>query len=244
MNILAPALRSFIMKIQNEAIRRHSTFRVAISGSEIKTVATALLSSSDDKIVYTKWNIFFTDEAALSLDNANSNYALLKAELLDKLPVSQHPTVHHIDSELLHDLEELRDSYEEQLIGEFNRDAGRWPCFDLILLGCGADGHTCGLFPEHELLKEDNRWVACLDDSPEAPAQRITLTLPVLNHAAIVAFIASGQGKAEILRTVLDDANVGLPCSLVRPLYPGQAYWFVDDAASERVCFPKSLFSF
>lgn len=102
-----------------------------------------------------------------------------------------------------------------------------FPRFDLILLGTGPDGHTCSLFPSHTLLDEDSAWVAWLDDSPKPPSTRITLTYPVLNHAHKVAFVAVGEGKKEILHKVLDQPDLGLPASRVKPLPPGQVYWYV-----------------
>ncbi|KIK26501.1 hypothetical protein PISMIDRAFT_8863 [Pisolithus microcarpus 441] len=107
----------------------------------------------------------------------------------------------------------------------------------------GSDGHTCSLFPGHELLVEEDRWVAYLEDSPKPPPKRITFTYPVLNHAARVAFVATGEGKADVLSAILDRPEGGLPASRVRPVHPGQLYWFVDDNASAKLQYPKSSFS-
>ena len=114
--------------------------------------------------------------------------------------------------------------------------------FDLILLGVGPDGHTASLFPGHELLLEDDRWVAYLEDSPKPPPKRVTFTYPVINHAARVAFIATGEGKAEVLQQVLDQPEKGLPASRVQPVFPGQLYWFVDEPAARLVQYPRSEF--
>lgn len=41
---------------------------------------------------------------------------------------------------------------------------------------------------------------------------------PVLNHAIRAAFVATGEGKQEMLHKILDQPELGLPCSRVRPV--------------------------
>lgn len=116
-----------------------------------------------------------------------------------------------------------------------------YPVFDLILLGIGPDGHTCSLFPGHELLTapHKNEWVSHLSDSPKPPPERVTFTYHVLNHAKRVAFVATGAGKVDVLPTILDRPGEGLPASRVKPAN-GQVSWFVDDPASEKVQYAKT----
>uniref|UniRef100_A0A8H7NAH6 6-phosphogluconolactonase n=1 Tax=Bionectria ochroleuca TaxID=29856 RepID=A0A8H7NAH6_BIOOC len=239
---LAPALRKYIVQSQALGLARHGIFKVAVSGGSLpKTLAAALLAPStpdDDVIDFKKWEIFFADERVVPLDHADSNYALLKSELLDKLPADQQPTVHTIDVAHLDDLQEVADSYEQVLVSSFaSRDSVRLPIFDLLLLGCGPDGHTCSLFPGHPLLRETNAWVAPIDDSPKPPPKRITLTLPVVTHAVRVAFVATGGGKKDIMKDIFD-ADKGLPCALVNEGAGDRASWFVDEPAIQGVSFP------
>ncbi|ELR06664.1 6-phosphogluconolactonase [Pseudogymnoascus destructans 20631-21] len=200
-NDLAPGLRHYVVQAQNSGINRHGTFKVAVSGGSLpKTLAAALLRPStapEDTLNFSKWEIFFADERAVPLDHADSNYALLKSELLDKIPAELGaPSVHPIDVAPLDDVQEMADQYEKLLVRNFaQRDSVKLPIFDLILLGCGPDGHTCSLFPDHELLRESDAWVASIEDSPKPPAKRITLTLPVVTHAVKIAFVATGGGR-------------------------------------------------
>lgn len=246
---LCDTLRSYIIQCQNIGLNRHGCFKVAVSGGSLpKTLAKALLSPSsnsteEDTIKFSKWEIFFADERAVPLGHEDSNYALLKAELLDKIPENQgQPKVHPIDEELLDDVQELADQYEQLLVRSFaSRDSVKLPIFDLVLLGCGPDGHTCSLFPGHPLLRENAAWVAPIEDSPKLPPKRITLTLPVVTHAVKVAFIATGGSKSSIMKKIFDE-SLGLPCALVNEAAGERCSWFTDTAAVEGVSFPRRGF--
>jgi 6-phosphogluconolactonase len=175
-------------------------------------------------------------------DHEDSNYRLVKEELLDKIPESMgKPTVHPIDIKHLDDTQELADQYQEILMNSFAaKDSVKLPTFDLLLLGCGPDGHTCSLFPNHELLRENDAWVAAIEDSPKPPPRRITLTLPVVTHGSKIAFVATGSGKKGILKAILDsEEGRSLPCGLVNEGAGEKVSWFTDSSAVEGVGFPK-----
>ncbi|KZT74812.1 6-phosphogluconolactonase [Daedalea quercina L-15889] len=237
---LCDALAEFVVKAQREAIEKKGRFSVAISGGSLPKQLNALISHPGVK--WDKWQVFYADERVVPLDHPDSNHKLCTDELFSKVPIPKK-NIHTIDPTLADDLEELSDAYEKELIHEFaQKDSARFPIFDLILLGVGPDGHTASLFPGHSLLTEEDRWVAYIEDSPKPPPKRVTLTYPVINHAARLAFVASGVGKADTLHSVLDEPERGLPASRVRPVYPGQLYWFVDEPAVSKVEFPRTPF--
>ncbi|KAI9814973.1 MAG: suppressor of los1-1 [Phylliscum demangeonii] len=240
---LADALREYVLSAQADGLKRHGVFKVAVSGGSLpKTLAQALLPAKAGAIQWDHWEIFFADERAVPLDDDDSNYKLVKRDLLDRLPADgPQPTVHPIAVEHLDDLQELADSYEQMLVRSFAaKDSIRMPMFDLMLLGCGPDGHTCSLFPNHPLLRETDAWVAPVDDSPKPPAQRITLTLPVVTHSLRIAFVATGPGKKDILQQIFDSEDgQGLPSGLVNAAAGDRVSWFTDRAAVDGVAYPK-----
>ncbi len=241
---LAVTLRTYIIQCQTAGINRHDSFKVAVSGGSLpKTLAQALLakpSGPEDIVKFSKWEIFFADERAVPLEHEDSNYGLIKKELLDKIPAELGtPLIHPIDVTQLDDIQEIADQYEQLLVKSFaSRDSVKLPIFDLLLLGCGPDGHTCSLFPGHALLRETDAWVAPIEDSPKPPPRRITLTLPVVTHGVRVAFVATGAGKKDILKKIFEEGN-GLPCALVNEGAGERCSWFTDTAAVEGVSFPR-----
>ena len=243
---VASALQQYVLQCQNAALQRHNSFKIAVSGGSLpSTLTKGLLTQQggeNEQVDFSKWEIFFADERAVPLDHEDSNYRLLKDELLDKIPPTMgKPVVHPIDIKYLDDLQEMADQYQEEILRSFAaKDSVKLPVFDLLLLGCGPDGHTCSLFPNHELLRENDAWVAAISDSPKPPPRRITLTLPVVTHGIKIAYVTTGAGKQEILKKIFDtEEGKSLPCGLVNEAGGDKVSWFTDSRAVEDIQFPR-----
>lgn len=106
------------------------------------------------------------------------------------------------------------------------------PRFDFLFLGLGPDGHTCSLFPGHPLLEyKGPSWVVPIENSPKPPPRRITVTLPVCNAAKQVIFIATGAGKADLVKSLVVDDDDSIPAGMVKPATPVK--WFLDPEAGK-----------
>ncbi|MEC7533207.1 MAG: 6-phosphogluconolactonase [Pseudomonadota bacterium] len=82
------------------------------------------------------------------------------------------------------------------------------PRFDLAWLGMGADGHIASLFPNTDPRVHESRAILRLTPDPlppEAPFDRISLTLPSLLASDALVFVVRGDEK----RVVLDQAIAG-----------------------------------
>ena len=102
-----------------------------------------------------------------------------------------------------------------------------WPTFDLVYLGLGKDGHTASLFPKTKALTEEDTWVAA-NWVEGLGVHRLTLTVPVLNHARRIMFLVTGSDKAKTLKEVLMGPRdpVRLPAQLIGPP-EGTCQWHV-----------------
>ena len=97
---------------------------------------------------------------------------------------------------------------------------------DLVLLGCGDDGHTASLFPGTPVLQVEDR-IASEVFVPRLDQWRVTLTLPALRAAKLRLVLATGAAKANVIREVREGAQhpVALATSGL------ESWWFVDRAA-------------
>jgi 6-phosphogluconolactonase len=66
--------------------------------------------------------------------------------------------------------------------------------------------------------------------------QRITLTAPVVNLSKRIAFLVSGQDKAEAVSHILsDNYDPDLyPAQVIKPVN-GKLFWFLDEAAGKQI---------
>ncbi|XP_007533289.1 6-phosphogluconolactonase [Erinaceus europaeus] len=209
-------------------------FALGLSGGSLvsllaRELPAATASAGPDALA--RWTLGFCDERLVPFEHAESTYGLYRTQLLSQLPVPASQVL-TIDPQL--SVEAAAEDYAQKLRQAFQGDSV--PVFDLLILGVGPDGHTCSLFPGHPLLQERERTVAPIRDSPKPPPERVTLTLPVLNAARTVVFVATGEGKAAVLKRILE-AREPLPAALVQP-HTGELRWFLDEAAARLLSLP------
>ncbi len=76
------------------------------------------------------------------------------------------------------------------------------PHFALAWLGMGEDGHIASLFPNTDPRPDDPRRIRRLTPDPlppEAPFDRITLTMPALLDSDAILIVARGAAKRAVL---------------------------------------------
>jgi 6-phosphogluconolactonase len=112
-----------------------------------------------------------------------------------------------------------------------------WPRFDLVYLGMGEDGHTASLFPGSPVnVSEPTMPVTA--HYQDRPANRVTLTPVVFNSARTVAFMATGEKKADMLGEVLSDTHARNPAQYpAQRIDPkdGRLIWLVDESAASKL---------
>ncbi len=201
-------------------------FTLALSGGSTPKLLYQRLAGADfaARLDWPRVHLFWGDERCVPPDDPASNYRLARETLLDHLSIPP-ANVYRISGE--REPAQAAADYDRRLRGFF----GGLPRFDLILLGLGDDGHTASLFPHTPVLTERDRYAAS-STAPVPPIHRVTLTLPVINAAARVLFLVSGEGKAAILRRVLEDEYPDtLPAQLIQPA-DGEVIWLVDESAA------------
>jgi 6-phosphogluconolactonase len=227
---LAAGAARFIANLLVEAIRDRGRTTLVLSGGSTPRIVYERLGSSEfsGSVEWDKVHFFWGDERFVPHSAPESNFLMAKRALLDRV-ISVDDNVHRIMTN--RDPVEAAAQYEKEITRFFILGEKELPIFDVVLLGLGEDGHTASLFPESSLLNEREALVG-VATSTAFPHQRLTMTLPVMNHARHVLFLVTGMAKASILHKVLEGEAGQYPAMLVSPV-SGDLHWFADrDAAS------------
>lgn len=202
-DVLPLHLNKVIAAIARQAIATRDAFSIALSGGSLASFLASLGDAFQDDPEWEKWHVLLADERCVPEDDKDSNVGSLRASFFSqtKIPATQ---IYGISQELLltSTTAAVAEAYEKTLRKVMQEFTGG--CLDLAVLGFGPDGHTCSLFPDHALLKEQVAWVAPITDSPKPPPNRITLTFPVLNEKTRhVIVCGAGASKGPILQKVI-----------------------------------------
>lgn len=225
---LSADLAEWITTSIETVLANQQRFTWVVTGGNSPKALYELLASPPyrDRIDWSKIHIFWGDERAVPFDDDRNNAKMTYEHLLNKVPIVSSQ-VHTMRTDI--DAQQSAIEYEKILRSYFSEEG---ITFDLVLSGMGDDGHTLSLFPGTDVIHETKAWVSAFYLEPQKMF-RITLTAPVVNRAAKVAFLTFGSGKAHALYEVLEGSkDVDLyPSQIIQPT-SGELHWFTDEAAA------------
>lgn len=171
---------------------------------------------------WTRIHAWLGDERWVPHDHPDNNGRMARDTLANHVPLRLHPVPYTPNAAP----GEAARAYAVTLSEIIAHDEGRLRP-EVVMLGVGTDGHTASLFPETRALAETVRpFVANPVEAVEG--WRLTATLPLLHAARHLLFLASGAGKADAVRRVIEDPDrEDLPA---RRAMQGNASvtWFLD----------------
>jgi 6-phosphogluconolactonase len=238
---LATRAAQYFVEQAERAAAARGRARIAISGGSTPRATFALLADPTKpwraRMPWSQLDLWWVDERCVPPDDPDSNYRMTREALLDHVPLKPEQ-IHRIEGEL--EPEKAAARYEAELRSAFRLERAALPQFDLIQLGMGPDGHTASLFPHTRALHELGR-LAVANHVQNKDAWRVTLTSPVINHAAEVFFLIAGADKAQILKEVFTGPRDPdrLPSQLIKPA-SGILTLLLDRAAASPLPAPDA----
>lgn len=226
-----------VARIQQAIAENQFCVIAASGGSTPKRLYELLAQLPDHTLDWSKIHLIWGDERNVPLDHVDSNFRMVRTALLGPLGRSG-PNVYPVPIDPENPEESAR-YYESTLRSLFgHRLLGDFPRIDIALLGVGDDAHTASLFPNSLGLMEKEKWVVS-HWVQKLSSYRITLTSPVFNAAANIAFLVCGASKRHALQQIWHEAFEPLqyPTQLIQPT-DGDVWWIADQAAVEGIAPP------
>lgn len=226
------AVAEAIVVLAQRTASERGAFHIVLAGGNTPRDVYACLAEAPlcDEMPWQKTHVYFGDERTVAPQDEQSNYGMARAALLGKVPIPTRQ-IHRMQGEDKNPVEAA--ARYERVIRACAPINDNWPCFDLILLGVGTDGHIASLFPDTLAVQERNRVVTAVY-VPTMNTWRITVTLPVIIGAKHVFVVTAGAEKSAIIKQALDmQADAHYPVQQIRAAR--HADWFLDAAAASQL---------
>ena len=225
---LSEAAARFIIDTATHAVTDRGRFVISLSGGSTPKLLFELLATPQfkDELPWKNTFIFWGDERCVPADDKDNNAHMARQALLDHIDMPAE-NIYPIPVDVTPG--EGAVLYEKSIKDLFGSEQ---PCFDLILLGLGENGHTASLFPGTDILHEQERLVKEVFVT-EQNMFRISMTVPLINKARNIIFLVAGEGKATVLNTILSGTYEPdtYPAQMISPV-DGNLYWYTDEKAA------------
>lgn len=197
------AAADFIAQRLWQAIDARGGATFAMSGGSTPWHMFERLAAED--VPWVKVTLFQVDERVVPLGDEARNWSrFLQNGLASRVPkINCHAMPVETD-----DMNAAAAEYASILTDV----AGDPPVLDVVHLGIGEDGHTASLFAGDPLLEESRQLVGV--SKPYQGHHRLSLTLPVLNKARSIVWLATGAERQKVLHQ-LREGDVQIPAGRV-----------------------------
>lgn len=189
------AATEVLIRIQELAILKNSVNLGLVGGRSVSEIYHALTENTT--ISWNKVHFFLLDERYVPIDDKESNYALIKRDLLDPLLKKKLITtknIHPINTYCANP-EDAVFEYEKIL----NQYSGK---IDIAIVSAGENGHIAAINPGMDFnIKGAYKYI---EDSPKPPPKRITITPKTLSETSSAILVFKGEGKKEALKKFLN----------------------------------------
>ncbi len=230
--LLAEGFAEFFAEEIRTLLKDKKIITVALSGGNTPLkIFETLAGKFIDSIEWNRIHFYWVDERCVPMNSEESNYGNAWRVLFEKTGIGSEQ-LHPIYGETDPDDEIHR--YEDAILKYVQLKVGI-PCFDMILLGLGEDGHTASIFPDRlDLFATQD--ITAHTVHHETGQNRITITGNVINNAARIYFIVSGSKKSGVVKSIIEETPEGelLPAAKVSPK-DGTVTWFLDSEAGREL---------
>ncbi len=175
-----------------------------------------------NEIDLNRLHIWFGDERYVDAKSVDRNAQQAREALLSHISIPELNIHEFPSSDSGLSVTEAAIEFERTLLEWFDAE----PQIDLMLLGMGPDGHVASLFPGHDYA---NNLIVSESDSPKPPAERLSMSMRMINASKRIIFVVSGIDKAEAIEQIHKNDECDLPAAKVSA--KGQTLWIIDEAA-------------
>ena len=197
----------FVIK---ETLKDYEQCRIGLAGGTTPQKLYELLAKEPldwDKIILVQ-----LDERYVPSDDPESNLKMIRRALVSKIPLPPENLV-AFDTSL--PIESAAKDMSRKMIALSHK---RFPIFDLLVLGAGADGHIASLFEGNEAL-ECTYYSCSVNAEHQKTKLRLTLSLITLKNSSRTLLLLKGPQKAPVLKA-LKGESAEPKCSAIKELIP------------------------
>lgn len=201
---------------------------VAISGGNTPKLLFKIIADEFADSDWSNIRFFWVDERMVPMDSQESNYGEFYRELVETNIIGER-NLFPIDYN--DDYDKALENYIEKVEKNVSYN-GKYPSFDMIILGVGDDGHTASVFPDNIKSFNSSDAVQCVKYY-KTGATRITLSGSTINSAKEVVFLCTGENKSSIIERIINNKDKTLPATYVNP--KGNVLWYLDRGAAKKI---------